>query len=269
MSEVMPSAAKTAPTFREHLQEELIRRLQSNSNYSMRAFAQFLGCDQSYLSKVLSGKKPMGQKVVARFASKLGLPTDVIQGFEEVSGRKKRLSSRRRKSTADYTQLLRDQYEIISNWHHFAIMELTKVHEFNPDLKWIGTRLGISTSEVRMAIDRMLRFELLEWNDGTWKITQENVVWFDTEKTSTARLNFQKYVTKRAHEALEFVPFEERHHSAMIFAGNSKNLEVLKKKINEFIKEVNETADEEKDFDTVYQLSTALVPISLKPVSRN
>ncbi len=67
--------------FLNYLQQELERRCQKNPRYSLRSFAKFLEIDPSALSKILNGKRPLGKRLIRRFAYRLGLTQEETMEF--------------------------------------------------------------------------------------------------------------------------------------------------------------------------------------------
>ena len=49
--------------------------------------------------------------------------------------------------------------------YHYAILELVRLKEFRPDSRWIARMLGITTDEVNIALNRLIRLGLLEMVD--------------------------------------------------------------------------------------------------------
>jgi hypothetical protein len=47
-------------------------------------------------------------------------------------------------------------------WYHFAILELTRLQDFQPDSRWIARVLGLNPDEVNIALARLMRLGLLE-----------------------------------------------------------------------------------------------------------
>ena len=67
--------------FLQFLQQELERRCQKNPRYSLRSFAKYLEIDPSALSKILNGKRPLGKRLIRRFAFKLALTQEETLKF--------------------------------------------------------------------------------------------------------------------------------------------------------------------------------------------
>ena len=65
-------------------------------------------------------------------------------------------------------------FKIISDWYHYAILELTELKEFESDINWISQRLGISKIEAHMGIKRLKNIGLMvEDEDGNLKTSDE------------------------------------------------------------------------------------------------
>jgi uncharacterized protein (TIGR02147 family) len=107
-------------------------------------------------------------------ASKLGWNPSEIDLFcdlvdsEHARAKKKKAEARSRveSSAPNYQQLSLDSFQVISDWYHYAILELTLVHDFESDCKWIASRLGLSVHVVEAAIERLKRLDLLIEQDG-------------------------------------------------------------------------------------------------------
>jgi transcriptional regulator with XRE-family HTH domain len=60
--------------FRQYLREELARRCQKNTQFSLRGFARMLEIEPSSLSKLLNGKRRITEAMLVRLAQKLNIP---------------------------------------------------------------------------------------------------------------------------------------------------------------------------------------------------
>lgn len=69
--------------YRKWLSEELQRRRAINPRYSMRAFANFLKIDIASLSRILSGRQPIGVRAAKHVLERLKIPPDDLKLFVE------------------------------------------------------------------------------------------------------------------------------------------------------------------------------------------
>lgn len=67
--------------YRLYLKQELARRVAKNKRYSLRGFAQFLGVDNSFLSKLMSGKNLLSLDLADQFSRKLKLDSEMRTEF--------------------------------------------------------------------------------------------------------------------------------------------------------------------------------------------
>ena len=155
-------------TFRGLLQEELVERCRKNPNYSLRSFARALSVEPSALSQMINGKRPITEKMKLRLGAALGLHTKQIEKFTTEG------KSESKQPLPAYQQMTLDSFALISDWYHYAILELLAIEGFKPDPAWIGKRLGITRSEANIAVERLFRLGLLEKkNDGSWADTSK------------------------------------------------------------------------------------------------
>lgn len=246
--------------FRSFLQSELVRRTKQNPKYSLRAFARFLGVQSGYLSNVLRGERRVTGQVIQKFGLKLGLSPKELEKFEKgLAG----YSSPADIQTAEYKQMAYDHFKVISDWHHFAILELALIKDFNPTAKWISKVLGISLIEAQDAIERLIRLRYIEVKqNGSWLLMDGNTTTLGTEATSSALRKVQRQFLEMAILALEEVPIEKRDQTAMTMAIDSTLLPQAKEKITKFRRELCSFLESGKKRDSVYQLSVSLYPVT-------
>ena len=150
-----------ASSFRLFLQSELGRRCTKNSQYSLRAFAKYLGVDHASLSQLLRGKRALTARMILKLGTRLGLDRPAVDGYvarEAIWGS----NSEDAPSLIEMRRLADDTSAVISEWHHYAILELTRLQHFKPDSRWIARVLGIEADLVNLALSRLLRLGLLE-----------------------------------------------------------------------------------------------------------
>ena len=136
-----------AQDFRLYLQNKLTERCKKNPKYYLRSFAQRLDMESSALSKILRGKRRVTEKTFLKLSKILNLSPHEIAQFRQ----NLKQSAEYDYSPKNYQQVSLDAFNVISDWYHYAILELTTVKKFKPSEKWIAKSLGISVSEVNIA----------------------------------------------------------------------------------------------------------------------
>ena len=259
-----------AASFKLYLQNELLRRCEKNPAYSLRGFARTLGCDVATLSKMLKGQRGIGRITIENLGSRLGLNPNEITAFITKGKKGKRVNKGQDSVGIDYQQLTMDSFKVIADWYHYGILELMRVDHFRPDPKWIAKSLGITVSEVNIAVERLKRIELLEITTaGEWiDLTSGTSTTTGNPFTAAAFKKLQRQVLEKAITALDEVPFEERDQSSVTMAIDSSLLPEAKEKIKVFRRDLGKFLSRGEKRDSVYQLGVSLYPITKKPITK-
>jgi uncharacterized protein (TIGR02147 family) len=163
----VPSPPTPANSFRLLLQDELARRCARNARYSLRSFARALAVDHSTLSQVLRGRRALSARAIERLGRRLGLtPADIERYVDaERSDRSEPASA----MLPEVEQLTHDAVRLVTEWHHYAILELCRLDTFQADSRWIARVLGIEVDAVNLAVSRLARLGLLHMSArGRW-----------------------------------------------------------------------------------------------------
>lgn len=247
--------------FRSLLQQELVKRCRKNPKYSLRAFAKALGIPSSALAEMLNGKRSITKKTIEKLGSKLGMELSVIENMKLAHGSRK---DQDEIDQANFRQLTLDQYALISDWYHYAILELIKVRSFQNDNTWIAKALGITKSQANIALERLQRLGLLEINDsGEIEVSS---IGFNTNisgnLTSTGARQLQGQILEQSLHALENFSIEKRSHTSMTMAINPSLIPEAKNRIAKFRRELCEFLESQGPQTEVYQMSLSLFPIT-------
>lgn len=235
--------------FREYLQAEFVRRCRSNKTYSMRAFARDIDIDQSLLSKLLRNKRQFSIAIILKVSQRLSLTEDQVAGYLNECGE-------------DAHQLEDDMFQVISDWYHFAILELMKLPQFESNTNWIAETLGIEVLEIEKALERLQRLDFIELENSELKLVKSNNQWASFESTNQARKKLQQELSVRSAEAVDDIEFHKREHASLTTACDPKLLPQVKKKIDKFWRELDEYILSEGEVSEVYQLTIGFFPLT-------
>lgn len=235
------------------LKEELNRRQTRNPRYSLRAFAKHLEISPSQLSQMLSGKRIITAKTLHRVCESLCLsPLERKEMFERFTLSESELHP-------EATPLKEDEFQLISEWYHFAILTLSDLPKAKADPVWIGKRLNIPSATAREALNRLRRLNILK--DGPELIQVRKSLRVQTETPSQAIRKYHHQVLDLAHERLESVSMEKRDFSSLTIAINPEHLDKARAMIEKFQEDLSAflRRGEKK---AVYQLSCQLFPLA-------
>jgi uncharacterized protein (TIGR02147 family) len=273
----------TQSNYRTYLRAALAERIKRNPSYSMRAMAGLMGITPSGLCQVLKGKKNLSPSAAIRIAGRLGLePSDAryfceLVELETAKTAEHRAAVLERISAMNPERVVRDlsvdQFQIISDWYHYAIVELTESDIASFDPAAIARRLGISRIEVEAAIERLLRLEMLEPHPdkpGFYRKTNESFQ-VSSDVSSAALRKFHQQILEKAAESLEQQRPGDRIIGSETFAFAPEQLPEFRELVAEFYRKAVALADRGTGKTEVYNLGVnffSLAPSGGTPAER-
>jgi transcriptional regulator with XRE-family HTH domain len=246
------------------LRDELTKRVEKNPRYSMRAFAKSLGINIGALSSLLNGKRPLTAKAAEQLCDKLGITP--LKKSEIILRAAKRNGNNSLDLTFNRVEIEEEIFRAISDWYHWAILQLVKTEKYNQNLhtsdpKWISRQLQISETEAKLAIDRLLKLKLLvQGKNGLLERTKESITTANKSFTSAALKKWQRQIREKSIFSLENHPIEVRSHTSMTMAIDPKKIKEAKDLIDEFQERLAEFLEKGKK-EKVYQLCVSLFPL--------
>jgi uncharacterized protein (TIGR02147 family) len=165
---------------------------------------------------------------------------------------------------SDYRQIALDSFYIISEWHHYGILQLMRTQEFENDFKWIATRLNIEAHDARIAIKRLIRVGVIEVqkNSSLKDMTLGKTSHLRSDFTNKQLKNFQIMALEKAIHSIKEVPIELRDNTTMTMAINKKALLFAKEEIKKFRRQLTKKLEAFDEPDEVYQLAIGLNPLT-------
>ncbi len=257
------------------LVEALNERVLSKPSYSLRAFARDLGISPQQLSNVMNGKRGLGLDMAAKITQKLDLNQYQKTIFMESlkfkfskSKTQKALAKIKLESThlsAESKNLEIDLFKAISNWHHFALIELIKLSKKRKNvLKWFSECLGISENETLLTLSRLERLDLIKKDRSQGWTVNQDVVIADKGISSESIRNYHRQILEKAIAALAFQNSDERYGSSSTIPFRVKNLERAKKMIQEFRLSFDRELSDAESAQEIYGLSIQFFRLTQK-----
>ena len=243
---------------RDHFQDRSIK----NPSYSLRAFARDLDLTSGNLSDIMTKKTGVSAITADSIASKLGLKNEEKLFFcKLVEANSARKGEDRQKAEAElwnydtcYNKISDVYYQVITDWHHFALVELVAIEGFVYDFEWIAKRLGITISETKKSIERLVQVELLEIIDGKLCQTYDYFVSPSGTPLDAAK-KFHTQVLEKAKEAIWLQKIEERDFTSGFLRTRTSDLPVIAARIKEFRRELAKEIESGEGHDSVYAFS--------------
>lgn len=247
----------TSERFKHILQGEFVRRCKKNPNYSLRSFAKSLKLDSSTLSQFISGRRPITRKTAKRLAGQIELSPAECDVFAVKENEMQKMSA--------------DHFSIISDWYHFAILELMELKGFRPDIRWISKKLNLSATETRIAVERLCRVGLLKIHpDGRWEdISGGYTTTGEEELINSAYRRNQRQILEKSIQALEEIPIERRDHSAVTFSMRADRIPEAQNMIRDFRRKFATLLTKDSGKDSVYVLGIGFFPLTTSKEREN
>lgn len=251
--------------FSDFLKDEFSQRLSRNASYSLRSFSRDLQISPSNMSELMQGKKGMSFKKLAVIAKKLGLKseeTEYLALLAKKQGQKivkknnsleKNVAELINKYKANYSIISIDTLKVISEWQHFALLEL--IH-FEPsyDVSHLAKRLGVSSRFCNDIIKRLVKLDLLEIKDNQLFDTNKNLS-IGSQIPSDRIKFFHEVILSKAIAALKECAVNEREVSSSIFSFSKDSIEEARKDLVTFRRSFSEKYNQNQNQNSVYCFS--------------
>lgn len=243
------------------LQSKLSELRSRNPQFSIRAFARRLGMQASATNELLKGERTASRQLAERIADRLHLdPTEKFELLKCFPQRVRRKKGADPQAQRDYLRLNSDQFSILSDWTHYAILSLIRTADFQSDPEWIANRLGVKKSKIASGLERLERLALIENKNGKWKRTYARV---DTPDDVANPSLQQSHIgdMELAKESILRDPVRLRDFTSMTMPTSVRLLPKAKEIIRAASDEIANLLSSEPS-EEVYRLSVNLFPLS-------
>jgi len=236
------------------LSDRFKERAQANPSYSLRSFARDLKVSPSTLSEIFNQKKGISKKLALQLADSLNLPewektyfqqlvqVECSKNIELRKQAKEQLESFIRENTF---QLIQNKaLKSLTSWVELAILELTYIKVFQPNIKWIAKQLSAPESTIALAIGRLQEAELLEINPKTGVWTDVSPLFTTTDGIPNESIrNFHRSVLNLALKKLDSTDLKSRTVKTVVLSVSEKNKENVKKILDEAVNKIAALGD--------------------------
>ena len=207
--------------YREYLSSLLAERGKRNSGYSMRSFARDLGLQPSLLSEVLNGKRKLTEESALKIATKLQLEPSGREYLRLLVQLDRAKTPELRNAVLENIRVVHprqgevhdlsvDLFKSISDWHHFALLRLLDIADFEWSTKNAARALGVHEQEVEEALRRLQRLELILIDESGRPIKQADDFLVKSPLRNEALRKYHTQMLQKNVEALETQTPQER-----------------------------------------------------------
>lgn len=235
-----------------------------NPSFSVRALASRLGMQPAATNEILKGQRRVSRKIAEKIADGLMLDpserADLLRDFP-LKLKRDTQAQKRRTQELEVLKLNSNQYELISDWIHFAILSLIRVKDFKSDVDWMGKRLSVSTEEIRKALLRLQHLNLVHIDsNGVMTRTAHPIrTTDDVVDLSIQRMHMNDM--DMAKKKIQEIRLDERDFTNYTFAANPKTLKHAKEIIRKAQDDLAALMDD-GDAHEVYRVCMYLFPLT-------
>lgn len=245
--------------FNTYLLQEFAARRRRNRLYSQRAYARDLGVSVGLVSEALAGKRQISYDLGCRIVPLLNLSPYAKKMFlasllPEAAAAKRLVAETRAERLSD------DQFHLIADWYHFAILSLAKTENVRSSAGWIARRLAIAPAEAELALARLRRLGLIKVQHGKLVRTKANVE-TTPDLPSIAIKESHRQTLEQTIDALFSVPVTMREISSTTVATSPAKIQQAKAMMRAFAEEMQQFLEEGPKTE-VYNLNLQLVPVT-------
>jgi uncharacterized protein (TIGR02147 family) len=247
----------------DRIKNEFQERQKRNSSYSLRAYAQWLELSPAQVSQMISGKRPATLNTLGKIKSKLNLsPKEERVYIEEIVSTKISPGE----SKKEVLNLKEDEFKLIADWYHFAILALLKLKGASLTLRSIASRLGVSFLNARDALERLERLKIIQRRPHLEQISPALEV--TSEIPSSAIQLYHRQNLNMAIDRLNDCPPASRQFQSVYLNLREDQIKRYKKLIDQFLDEASEMASTDED-TKLYALNVQLFPVKAATDTRD
>jgi len=257
--------------YRFYLKRLLEEKSGEIPGYSLRKFSMQLGINPGRLSLILRGKEGLSKVSAEKIAAALSLSKlekeYFIQLVLSADSRSKKTRQKAKKliqkkyKQRDYSEIELDTFSLISDWYHFAILELVNVKGFENSSQWVAKKLSITQAQASLAVERLCRMGMLNWQNG--KLTAaEPTTATPTDVPSQAIRKYQTELIKKSLIAIETQNVHERDITSTMISIKKESLVEAKQLIKEFRRNFARMIEKQDKADAVYSLNVQFINLT-------
>jgi uncharacterized protein (TIGR02147 family) len=243
----------------DYLKKDFKKRNKKNKSYSIRAYAKFLGLDQSVLAKILSGKRDLTFKLAKK----------IVEAINENQAVKDMLllsyiDDKKFRVEEDYfVPNEAESAELMSKWEYYTVLSYIEITP-NSTAKKIAADIGTTELTVKQILNNLIRLGIIKDNKGLLETTGKVL----TAPPSFNLNSLVKVQCENMHKAIsrfENGPRQDQDYSGMTIAISSKKVHQAAEMIKTFRRSLAEFLSDPKEKpDSIYRLNIQFFPFYIK-----
>ncbi len=250
--------------YRDFIRERLMDKVQMNKNLSIRNMAKKIGFSHTFLSLVINKKKHLSRTTAHSVADYLSLSSkeyDIFLNLVEINTarslkHREKIFNRliEQKLQINAFQLPLSIFSLMYKWYYLAILELTKLKDLIIDSNTVAKNLGITKTESKLAIDRLISLGLLK-KENNRLVKVHKITNSESVTPNEDIRNYHKDILHKTIDTIDNQSIEDRYLSSMTVAISKEDLPQLKEMVDEFKMKVSCFLNKNENKNSVYQIN--------------
>jgi uncharacterized protein (TIGR02147 family) len=264
----------TYSDYRKFLSDYFEEQKKIKTAFSHRFFAQKAGFRTSnFMHLVIKGERNLTKQSLTKITLAMGLKKTEADYFENLVFFNQSQSIKEKnfffekitaaRKTSFIHKINKDQFEYYSHWYHLVVREVASFNKGDMDEKSISDKIRprVSLGEIRKSLELLMRLGFLKKNSQGRYIQTAKLLSTGPEAASLALANYHIKTMALAAESIERFKPDKRDISSLTLGITADNFKAIKKRLQEFRKEILAMAEEENP-DLVYQFNFQLFPLT-------
>ena len=228
------------------------REKQRSPTLSLRSFAKIIDTPVSTVSELMNGKILLAPKRAAEVVKNLTL---------EQRETKRILALLDQPVEFARESLEGDKFALLTDWRYSAVLFYHELDTDQLSAGWIAKRLRIAETRVAEIIGELTEQGFLVRNETGKLVTTGKHFRAGDGAPSEVIRSYHAQNLACAVEAIERVPAKERDFSSSTFAGNARQMELIRTEIRRLHEKVVALSEGESPRDRLYKLNVSFFPL--------
>jgi len=251
--------------YRDLLKEKIFPLMENNKHLSLRSIAKRCNVSHTLLIQVVNKQKNLSKEMGVKLTQKLSFDQKEREKFLTLleyqttkNEKLKEILFNRLLEITSYAKVKyidNDQFALISNWYHWAILELTKIPSIEFRVSHIAKMLKVDENKIEEAIERLFKLNLIKYGKQERIEKSSPVINAETKIPDSYFKEHHSQMMRKSHQALYHQPIKEREISGMTVAINKESIPEIKGLVNDFKRKLSLHLNQATSKDAVYQMN--------------
>lgn len=245
-----------------------------SAGYSLRSVARRLKVSPSFLSRILSGQRPVPFALLLRLEKILDIAPEVFASVKaahqvDVEGAVAPARGKRKIATAfeSWEMASEECVRILREWYYLPILEACCLENFDGEVTTLARRLGLRLNVTQRACDELVELGLLLKKGKAYSSAHKKLRW-DSAKSVREVRRFHYQMLERAQNELTRPQgpedFNNRLITGITLSTYPEKIQAAKKRLAECLHEIANDLIEDGPGTEVFHLAAQLMPLTLK-----